>query len=111
MQVRSHAQKYFLKLEKAGATEEVPPARAKRPSAKPYPVKGSGNGESSRSSQNSQQERKKLRRTERTSTRPLRDDFTFLDEDPPISTDGGTSDSLAVLTGTDAEGKSILFSC
>ena len=39
LQVRSHAQKYFLKLEKAGNTEEVPPARAKRPSSKPYPMK------------------------------------------------------------------------
>lgn len=107
-QVRSHAQKYFLKLEKAGATEEVPPARAKRPSAKPYPIKSFGNGESSRSSQSGQHERKKLRRTERTSTKPVRQDFTFLDDSPPISTDGNTSDSIALLQGADAEGE-LLF--
>ena len=38
MQVRSHAQKYFLKLEKTGGGAEVPPPRPKKPAAKPYPV-------------------------------------------------------------------------
>ncbi|KAK9810318.1 hypothetical protein WJX72_008539 [[Myrmecia] bisecta] len=37
-QVRSHAQKYFLKLEKSGEASGVPPARPKKRAAKPYPV-------------------------------------------------------------------------
>ena len=38
MQVRSHAQKFFLKLEKAGKADVVPPPRPKKRAAKPYPV-------------------------------------------------------------------------
>ncbi|CAK0755916.1 hypothetical protein CVIRNUC_002411 [Coccomyxa viridis] len=37
-QVRSHAQKFFLKLEKAGKADVVPPPRPKKRAAKPYPV-------------------------------------------------------------------------
>ena len=37
-QVRSHAQKYFLRLEKEGHQEEIPPPRPKKRSARPYPV-------------------------------------------------------------------------
>lgn len=37
-QVRSHAQKYFLKLEKSGKASVVPPPRPKKRAAKPYPV-------------------------------------------------------------------------
>ena len=37
-QVRSHAQKYFLKLEKSGKANVVPPPRPKKRAAKPYPV-------------------------------------------------------------------------
>ncbi|KAK9831892.1 hypothetical protein WJX81_006547 [Elliptochloris bilobata] len=37
-QVRSHAQKYFLKLEKAGNQDAVPPPRPKKRSARPYPT-------------------------------------------------------------------------
>ncbi|KAK9825547.1 hypothetical protein WJX74_005454 [Apatococcus lobatus] len=37
-QVRSHAQKYFLKLQHQGKAEAVPPPRPKRRSTKPYPI-------------------------------------------------------------------------
>ena len=37
-QVRSHAQKFFLKLEKAGKADVVPPPRPKKRAAKPYAV-------------------------------------------------------------------------
>lgn len=39
MQIRSHAQKYFLKVQKNGTGEHVPPPRPKRKSAQPYPQK------------------------------------------------------------------------
>ncbi|KAG8477450.1 hypothetical protein CXB51_030889 [Gossypium anomalum] len=39
IQIRSHAQKYFLKAQKNGATEHVPPPRPKRKAAHPYPQK------------------------------------------------------------------------
>ena len=95
LQVRSHAQKYFLKLEKNGSTEEVPPARAKRPSTKPYPIKGSTTEGSNWSSQSSQPpESKRPRRTERAITKPLHTDFTLLEESPGLSAD---TDSVAFL--------------
>ncbi|MBA0714969.1 hypothetical protein Golax_013905 [Gossypium laxum] len=42
-QIRSHAQKYFLKAQKNGATEHVPPPRPKRKAAHPYPQKAPKN--------------------------------------------------------------------
>ena len=48
MQVRSHAQKHFLKLQKAGSAEVVPPARPKRRSDRPYPVQESSGKKSRR---------------------------------------------------------------
>ena len=36
--MRSHAQKFFLKLEKSGQADVVPPPRPKKRAAKPYPV-------------------------------------------------------------------------
>jgi len=39
--VRSHAQKYFLKLEKAGNQDAVPPPRPKKRAARPYPTSAS----------------------------------------------------------------------
>ncbi|CEP00703.1 unnamed protein product (mitochondrion) [Plasmodiophora brassicae] len=37
IQIRSHAQKYFLKMQKSGKQDCIPPPRPKRRSKKPYP--------------------------------------------------------------------------
>ncbi|KAF8380170.1 hypothetical protein HHK36_027653 [Tetracentron sinense] len=42
-EIRSHAQKYFLKVQKNGTSEHVPPPRPKRKAAHPYPQKASKN--------------------------------------------------------------------
>lgn len=43
-QIRSHAQKYFLKVQKSGTSEHLPPPRPKRKAAHPYPQKAPKNG-------------------------------------------------------------------
>ena len=44
LQIRSHTQKYFLKVQKNGTTAHVPPPRPKRKASHPYPQKASKNG-------------------------------------------------------------------
>jgi hypothetical protein len=43
-QIRSHAQKYFLKVQKNGTGEHLPPPRPKRKAAHPYPQKAPKSG-------------------------------------------------------------------
>lgn len=46
-QIRSHAQKYFLKVQKKGTSEHVPPPRPKRKATHPYPQKAPKSGKHS----------------------------------------------------------------
>ncbi|XP_019149684.1 PREDICTED: protein REVEILLE 6-like isoform X3 [Ipomoea nil] len=46
IQIRSHAQKYFQKVQKSGTNEHLPPPRPKRKAAHPYPQKASKSGAS-----------------------------------------------------------------
>lgn len=41
IQIRSHAQKYFMKMQKQGKAYKIPPPRPKRKSSHPYPTASS----------------------------------------------------------------------
>ncbi|KAL6006738.1 hypothetical protein ACLOJK_032232 [Asimina triloba] len=45
LQIRSHAQKYFMKVQKNGTNGHVPPPRPKRKAIHPYPHKAPENGQ------------------------------------------------------------------
>ncbi|XP_020592467.1 protein REVEILLE 6-like [Phalaenopsis equestris] len=45
IQIRSHAQKYFQKVQKNGTTDHVPPPRPKRKASHPYPHKATKNAQ------------------------------------------------------------------
>ena len=42
IQIRSHAQKYFIKMNKMGLKEHIPPPRPKKRSKRPYPKSREG---------------------------------------------------------------------
>mmetsp|Transcript_3584 Transcript_3584/g.8489 ORF Transcript_3584/g.8489 Transcript_3584/m.8489 type:complete len:355 (-) Transcript_3584:322-1386(-) len=90
IQIRSHAQKYFLKMQKLGKLDCIPPPRPKRRSQNPYPRNRDGKKRDSSSSSSRSKKRQKD-----SSSRPIPNSTTSVTgaaskTDPATSTIGSS---------------------